>query len=51
VLGFLCPTTGSTTARRRISRRIGAVTRRTWPLIQTQNTATSALRRALVIWL
>jgi hypothetical protein len=24
-------------ARRRISRRIGAVTRRTWPLIQTRN--------------
>jgi 1-deoxyxylulose-5-phosphate synthase len=25
--------TGSTAARRRISRRIGAVTRRTWPLL------------------
>src|SRR6202035_3507424 len=29
--------TDSTAARRFISRRIGRVTRRTWPVIQTQN--------------
>ena len=29
--------TGSTAARRFISRRIGRVTRRTWPVIQTRN--------------
>src|SRR6476646_3122551 len=31
------PITGSTAARRRISRRMALVTRRTWPLIQTLN--------------
>jgi len=30
------PMTGSTAARRFISRRIGLVTRRAWPLIQTR---------------
>jgi hypothetical protein len=29
--------TGSTAARRFISRRMAAVVRRTWPLIQTRN--------------
>src|SRR5438270_14037307 len=29
--------TGSTAARHRISRRMGLVTRRTWPLIQTRD--------------
>jgi hypothetical protein len=28
---------GTTAGRRRIPRRISAVTRRTWPLIQTRN--------------
>src|ERR1700682_5709838 len=31
------PMTGSTAARRFISRRIGRVTRRTWPVIHTRN--------------
>jgi hypothetical protein len=31
------PITGSTAARRRISRRMALATRRSWPLIQTLN--------------
>jgi hypothetical protein len=40
--------TGSAAARRRISRRIGAVTRRTWPVIQTRNFCVVVAAIALV---
>jgi hypothetical protein len=37
MLGRHIPMTGSTAARRFISRRLGRVTRRIWPVIQTRN--------------
>ena len=42
--------TGSMAARRRISRRMALVTRRTWPLIQTLNIGDDGAESVAIIW-